>query len=196
MQFEWDEAKAESNFRKHGVRFSTAVRAFLDPFAISEQDRIEDGEFRRQTLGLVDGSLLLLVAHSDREEDGIEIVRIISAREATPRRRSIMARIVRYTLDFDNPPTLTEEQKAELEALKARPDSEIDTSDIPELDENFWKNAVRNPYFKPIKKQLTLRLDSDLIAWFKRRSKQGRGYQTRINEALREYVTEQEKKAG
>ena len=87
MQFEWDEAKAASNFRKHGVRFSTAIRAFMDPFAILEQDRIEDGEFRWQTLGLVDGSLLLLVAHSDREENGIEIVRIISAREATPREK-------------------------------------------------------------------------------------------------------------
>jgi len=107
-----------------------------------------------------------------------------------------MGRIVKYTLDFDNPPPLTEEQKAELEALKARSDSEIDTSDIPELDEKFWKNAVRNPYFRPVKKQLTLRLDSDLIAWFKHHSKEGRGYQTRINDALREYVTEQEKKAG
>ena len=83
-----------------------------------------------------------------------------------------------------------------MEALKARPNSEIDTSDIPELDEKFWQNAVRNPYFRPTKKQLTLRLDSDLVAWFKRRSNGGRGYQTRINDALREYVMQQEKKTG
>ncbi|MDN5927135.1 MAG: BrnA antitoxin family protein [Hyphomicrobiales bacterium] len=83
-----------------------------------------------------------------------------------------------------------------MEALAARPDSDIDYSDIPPLDEKFWQNAVRNPYFRPTKKQLTLRLDSDLVAWFKRRSKGGRGYQTRINDALREYVLQQEKKAG
>ncbi|MGN6471978.1 MAG: BrnA antitoxin family protein [Rhizobiaceae bacterium] len=107
-----------------------------------------------------------------------------------------MGRIVKYTLDLDNPPPLTPEQKAELEALAARPDSEIDYSDIPPLDEKFWQNAVRNPYFRPTKKQLTLRLDSDLVAWFKRRSNGGRGYQTRINDALREYVMQQEKKTG
>jgi uncharacterized protein (DUF4415 family) len=107
-----------------------------------------------------------------------------------------MGKIVKYTLDLNNPPPLTEQQKAEIAALKAMPEQEIDTSDIPELDEKFWKNGIRNPYYRPVKQQLTLRLDSDLVAWFKRRSKGGRGYQTRINEALREYVVEQEKKAG
>jgi uncharacterized protein (DUF4415 family) len=105
-------------------------------------------------------------------------------------------KIVRYSIDPANPPSLTPEQKAELEALAARPDSDIDYSDIPPLDEKFWQNAARNPYFRPTKKQLTLRLDSDLVAWFKRRSKGGHGYQTRINDALREYVLQQEKKAG
>jgi uncharacterized protein (DUF4415 family) len=105
-------------------------------------------------------------------------------------------KIVRYSVDPANLPPLTPEQKAELEALAARPDSEIDYCDIPPLDEKFWQNAIRNPNFRPTKKQLTLRLDSDLVAWFKHRSKGGRGYQTRINEALREYVMQQEKKTG
>ncbi|MGN6465045.1 MAG: BrnA antitoxin family protein [Rhizobiaceae bacterium] len=105
-------------------------------------------------------------------------------------------KIVRYSVDPANLTPLTPEQKADLEALAARPDSEIDYCDIPPLDEKFWQNAIRNPYFRPTKKQLTLRLDSDLVAWFKHRSKGGRGYQTRINEALREYVIQQEKKTG
>lgn len=105
-------------------------------------------------------------------------------------------KFVRYSIDPANPPPLTEEQKAELAALKAMPESEIDYSDIPPLDEKFWRNGIRNPYFRPVKQQLTLRLDSDLVAWFKRRSEGGRGYQSRINDALREYVLEQEKKAG
>ena len=91
IQFAWDEAKAEANFRKHQVRFHTAVLAFADRNALSEQDRIENGELRWQTLGKVNGRLLLLVAHTiqDDDEDGVpvEFIRIISAREATRRER-------------------------------------------------------------------------------------------------------------
>lgn len=107
-----------------------------------------------------------------------------------------MGKIVRHELDPANPPPLTEAQKAEIAALKARPEDDVDTSDIPELTEEFWQNAVRNPYFKPIKQQLTLRLDSDLVAWFKRRAPDGRGYQSAINKALRDYVTKQDHKTG
>ena len=57
-----------------------------------------------------------------------------------------MSNIVRYEVDLNNLPPLTDEQKAELKALSERPDSEIDFSDIPPLDESFWKNAVRNPF--------------------------------------------------
>jgi uncharacterized DUF497 family protein len=79
--FEWDDKKAESNFRKHRVRFEEAALAFDDPFAVSEQDRIENGEQRWQTVGMAGGCLLLLVAHTVRfEDEGIEVVRIISAR--------------------------------------------------------------------------------------------------------------------
>ena len=88
IKFEWDPDKAESNFRKHRVSFELAVRVFADPFAVARQDRIENGEYRWQTLGLVDGRILLLVAHTVRDEaDGIEIFRIISARRATPKER-------------------------------------------------------------------------------------------------------------
>ncbi|PDQ19310.1 cytoplasmic protein [Mesorhizobium sanjuanii] len=107
-----------------------------------------------------------------------------------------MGKIVRHEIDPANPPALTEAQKAEIAALKARPESSIDTSDIPELTEDFWQSAVRNPYFKPIKQQLTLRLDADLVAWFKRREPDGRGYQSAINKALREYVAKQQRKTG
>ncbi|MDX8433381.1 BrnA antitoxin family protein [Mesorhizobium abyssinicae] len=107
-----------------------------------------------------------------------------------------MRKVVRYNFDPTNPPPLTEAQKAEIAALKARPEDDVDISDIPELAEEFWQNAVRNPYFKPIKQQLTLRLDSDLVAWFKRHTPDGRGYQSAINKALREYVTKQDRKAG
>jgi uncharacterized protein (DUF4415 family) len=77
---------------------------------------------------------------------------------------------------------MTPQRKRRLEKLAARPDSAIDFSDIPELDERFWRNAVPNPFYRPIKKQLTLRLDADVIAWLRRN---GKGYQTRANALLR-----------
>ena len=78
---------------------------------------------------------------------------------------------------------MTAARKRRFEKLAQLPDSEIDFSDIPELTEKFWKNAIRNPYYRPIKKQLTLRLDADVIAWLR---KKGKGYQTRANNLLRE----------
>ena len=91
IRFEWNEAKAAANLKKHGVSFETAVRALDDPFALSEQDRIEAGEQRWRTLGMLEGHLLLMVAHTvfDDEDDGqaVEIIRIVSARTADRRER-------------------------------------------------------------------------------------------------------------
>lgn len=85
--FEWDPAKAEKNLRKHGIRFEAAIRVFDDPLAVSTQDRIVNGECRWQTLGTVEGCTLLVVAHTVREADDVEIIRIISARRAEPKER-------------------------------------------------------------------------------------------------------------
>ena len=88
LRFEWDPAKAAHNFRKHRVSFETAARAFADPFALTAQDRAENGEWRWQTLGRVEGQLLLLVAHTVGDDaDGAEVIRLISARRADPKER-------------------------------------------------------------------------------------------------------------
>lgn len=84
--FEWDEVKAASNFRKHGVHFEEAALVFDDPLAVSLQDRIENGEARWQTIGMAGGCLLLLVAHTVRFED-VEVVEIISARRTDKKER-------------------------------------------------------------------------------------------------------------
>ena len=95
---------------------------------------------------------------------------------------------------------LTDEQTARLEAVADLPDDQIDFSDIPEADDVFFANAVRGRFHRPIKQQLTLRLDADVVDWFKRRSQNGKGYQTDINRVLLDYVTAQRtdarKKAG
>jgi uncharacterized protein (DUF4415 family) len=73
--------------------------------------------------------------------------------------------------------------KRELGVLAKKPDREIDLSDIPELTDKFWKHAVRGKFYRPVKQAVSLRLDSDVLAWLK---KDGRGYQTRANGLLRE----------
>ena len=84
---------------------------------------------------------------------------------------------------------LTREQLAELKSLAALPDEAIDTSDAPEILD--WSGAKRGLFYRPVKQQLTLRIDADVIAWFKKHTTSDEGYQTRINRALREYVQEQ-----
>jgi uncharacterized protein (DUF4415 family) len=88
---------------------------------------------------------------------------------------------------------MTPARKRKLAQLAARPDSEIDFSDIAPLKASFWKNAVRNPFYRPVKLQLTVRLDADVVAWLRQ---QGRGYQTRLNGVLREAMLEDIKKGA
>ena len=91
-------------------------------------------------------------------------------------------------------PKLTPEIIAELEALEAMPDSEINLTDMPEVTD--WSNWTRGKFYRPVKKQLTLRLDHDLIQWFKTRAGGARGYQTQINAALRKFVNDEMKRVG
>jgi uncharacterized protein len=106
ISIEWDEDNAAAHFKKHKISFEIAARVFADPFALMAQDRIENGEQRWQTIGMVDGHLVLLVAHTVKLEpelntnlsdhtsnDGAkprqhtEVIRIISARKADKQER-------------------------------------------------------------------------------------------------------------
>ena len=80
----------------------------------------------------------------------------------------------------------------ELKALARLPDAAIDTSDAPKLPD--WSDAKRGLFYRPVKQQLTLRLNADVVAWFKQHAGAAGGYQTRINRALRDYVARQAKK--
>ena len=75
-----------------------------------------------------------------------------------------------------------------IKALAALEDDEIDYSDIPKMDKSFWDDAQIEWPGEP-KKQLTLRLDADIVEWFK---SQGKGYQTRMNAVLRSYYESQQ----
>ena len=74
-------------------------------------------------------------------------------------------------------------RKKELDALAARPEEEIDTSELPEVTD--WSGAAIGRFYRPIKKPVTIRLDADVLAWFRAHSTK---YQTAINKALREYI--------
>ena len=89
-------------------------------------------------------------------------------------------------------PKLPARVKAELAKLAALPDDQIDTSDIPEItDPAVWENAVRGLFYKPPKVQITLRLDADVLEWFRQDAADSKAnYQTAINAALRKHVLE------
>lgn len=88
--------------------------------------------------------------------------------------------ITRKTLtEIENESPLSKDELTELASI---PEEDIDTSDIPELDDEFWKNArVRFPGGK---ERLTVRFDEDMVQWFR---DQGRGYQTKMNAVLRSF---------
>ena len=94
-------------------------------------------------------------------------------------------KMVSYTLD--TLPPLTKADRAKLKALAARPDSEIDTSDIPEMSDDQWRNAVRGRFYRPTKTSTTVRIDSDILAWLRAG---GKGYQSRMNAILRREMLE------
>ena len=87
---------------------------------------------------------------------------------------------VDYTLD--TLPSLTEAQRGNLKMLADRPSNEIDTTAIPEMTDAQWKTAKRGHFYRPLKRQITARVDADVLDWLKA---QGKGYQSRMNAILR-----------
>ena len=76
--------------------------------------------------------------------------------------------------------------QTQIRALETLPDDQIDTTDAPEILD--WSDAKQGVFYRPVKQQITLRIDADILAWFKACAGDGRGYQTDINGALREHV--------
>jgi len=91
--FVWDQEKSQANLLKHGVSFALAEEVFADADALSRLDeRFDYGEERWTTIGLVRGMVVLVVAHTVREEEDDDVIRIISARRATRRERHAYAK--------------------------------------------------------------------------------------------------------
>ena len=165
MEFEWDEVKNQANIRKHGVGFDTAKRIFEGPVVNWADQRKDYSEDRSISIGRVENGVLIVLAHTDRAGR----IRLISAVQRPARKG-------RLTMsEYDRPLTL--------EQIAARKDEEIDFSDIPELDDAFWKRAkLIEPDHT---EQITLRVKRSVLTYFKA---SGKGYQTRINRVLESYV--------
>jgi uncharacterized protein (DUF4415 family)/uncharacterized DUF497 family protein len=166
--FAWDETKDRINRRKHLVSVETATQVFDDPNAVTYADRVIDGEKRWHTLGLV----------------GIEFcwpfaqLRSKMAKKkfaSSPREKRLPASEI-----FTRP--LTDRQRRELQGLRDMPDSKIDLSDAPSV-EPLPSEVQVGRFYRPIKQLVSIRLDADVLAWFRSR---GKKYQTYMNnEVLR-----------
>jgi len=99
MRFEWNQGKDRANRMKHKVSFETACLVFDDPHHLSIQDRHERDEERWQTLGMIDGVVILIVAHTVLDDEQEEVIRIISARKATKHERHIYEQAYKNTKD-------------------------------------------------------------------------------------------------
>lgn len=140
---------------------------------------------------MVSGIHVIVVAHTVRDDD--EVVRIFSARKATPASGIFMRNAIKNKrAKRMSGRVLSPRQKKELAALAALPDDQIDTSDIPELPPGAWKDAVRGRFYRPVKQAVSMRLDADVVAWLKKR---GKGYQTRANSILRQSMLADSKRA-
>lgn len=171
MRFEWDPRKDKANRKKHGISFELAQRVFDDPNHLSLQDRQEGGEERWQTLGLM--------VHT-RSCWSLIPMRMNMAKKSSASSRPEKRRV------RSAGSTMSARERKELAALAKMPDSAIDTSDIPEITD--WSKAQVGRFYRPIKQPVTIRLDADVIAWFKETAPQ---YQTAVNAVLRAFMKRQ-----
>ncbi len=87
---------------------------------------------------------------------------------------------------------ISREQQSRLERLATASEEDIDTSDIPEVQD--WSGAIRSGLYKARKEAITIRLDADVLEWFRGHAEDGRGYQSEINRALRQYIAANEQR--
>ncbi len=164
LKFEWNKEKSISNLQKHGVSFEEAKEVFEDLFHISKLDhRFDYFEERWITLGSTSKDKILVVANMFFDDNGKEIVRIISAKKQTKKKGIFMSNI---------------------EEREKYDDYEI-------LDEYNFSDGIRGRFYEPKKIPVSLRLDNDIVLYFKKlASEQKVPYQTLINALLRKKLQE------
>lgn len=173
MRFEWDIRKDLSNRAKHDVSFELAQLAFADPFKKDKRTRKSNSWMVRSGGSQSLDFLRVRFSSSSALSDGT--VETTSSES--------FQREGQTDMNDEHMKRILDRHKDELAALDAMTDEDIDYSDIPPIRD--WSGAVRGRLYRPVKEQITLRLDADVIAWFKQNEAK---YQTAINAALREHV--------
>jgi uncharacterized protein (DUF4415 family)/uncharacterized DUF497 family protein len=170
MRYEWDEAKRHSNIQRHGIDFMGIERVFAGRTVTILDDRFDYGETRFITLGLLSGRVVV-IAHTETRE---------ASESFRFERRQRMKK----------PAGKSRTDGKRVDALQ---DQKIDFRDTPELTPEMFARAIVRRGLKPVarKRQLTIRIDGDVLEWYRR---QGPGYQTRINALLRAYMQEHPRK--
>lgn len=97
--------------------------------------------------------------------------------------------------DADIKKETSSEREAQMRYLAELPDDQIDTSDIPEITDEQWATARRGAHFRPLKTPVTIRLDADVVAWFKENAQSGK-YQSEINRVLRQHMADRQRKSA
>ncbi|CAN7575349.1 BrnA antitoxin family protein [Caballeronia sp. LjRoot29] len=191
MKFEWDEAKNRSNIRKHGIDFTDAVEIFKHTALTAADGREDFGEDRWIAFGWMQ---LIVAVVGIRRAQRRHHPDHFGAQSNQARNKTLRASaciLIRFTAASRQQKVgahiMSNATKTDWKRLEAMPDSSIDTSEMPELGDDFFQRAELHT---PPKQAVTMRLDADVLAWFK---EQGQGYQTRINKLLRAYMLAQQK---
>src|ERR1700726_4968703 len=165
--FTWDEAKRRANLRKNGIDFVDAPKIFEGLTFTAEDDREPYGEHRFLTLGLLEDQVVS-VAHTERGDQ----IRIFPSARLQNMKRATTSRKSRT--DLSGVRQLTDANK-------------VKDGDAPEWTPAMFARAVARKGLKPVPKKalLSLRIDADVIEWFK---SQGAGYQSRMNALLRAFM--------
>jgi len=179
IRFEWDERKADANRRKHGISFAAASRFSATPssregFKVTNMEkpvgrpsaRLEDPSFTSRTPRTKKAKAKPSASSRRAKQPDPNVVRIKGI------------------------PKMTAEMLREIEEIKKMPDDQIDLTDMPEF--HTLPGPTYVGLFPPSrnKKSVTIRLDEDMVRWFK---KQGKGWQTKMNWVLRLYFASHRK---
>ena len=182
IEFTWDATKARRNIAKHGVSFKEANQVFFDPHLIVAEDREDEyGELSFHAIGYgPNPQVLLTVVFVDRSSDEQELLHIIRhERQKTMSRK-------RTPVNLRKGIKITDEIRQVYEQRGKRLDNDPETRSLPP---EKWAHAMRrDEFFRPIKKQTTVRIDADVLDWLKSK---GEGHLTRINEILRERMLQE-----
>jgi uncharacterized DUF497 family protein len=180
-RFTWDPVKAERNRRVHGVSFQTAAEVFDDPNHLAGDNYFIEGsgEQRYQIIGMTRNLVLLLVVFVDRSQAGVDVIHLISSRHE----RQLTMKKASTAINSAERPKISARTR---EAYRKR-DRRLDGDpEAPQLPPNYWANATIGKYYRPVKTQISFRIDNDVLDWLKSK---GRGHLSRINEILRDHMT-------